>query len=1157
MDAATLRALCEATPGEGRVARIRDLGGLDELARALRSNLRDGLAVTFDDAHARGEDAAAVVVVDRDARIDAFGANVVPSRDVATFTELLLRALDDDTLKILVACGALSLTLELGFASSSNHNPTAWIDGAAILAAVAVVSLVTALNDAQKQAQFERLNACAEGGCRVRARRGGAETAVAIADVLVGDLLLLDAGDVAPADCVIVSTGDCVEVAVDESHLTGESDDVRKTSAGAPVLLGGSKVLEGQCEALAIAVGANSQAGLVTAMVRGQDGKSAPGDGNSAPGDASRRPSLSADDKTVLQGKLETLAFAIGRVGFYAGAFVALTMSASYTQRLFLSGVFAEGAVGGAVGGAVAGSSPQWAQIAEQYLRFVITGVTVVVVAVPEGLPLAVTLALAFSVRRMLDDNNLVRYLGACETMGGATTILTDKTGTLTRNEMRVRRAWAGGREFRFDGSVGTSDRLLSEWDPAETGDTGDDAIDRFDRLELWSGLADAIRCNSTARDTALRTGTAGDGTAGSGTAGSGRFGSRTELALLDFAEVLDPSPPGMRRTFGGCPFDGGVERIVPFTSERRRTSSFVWVPDPPRGESDDEICDVVTDADTGEVGVTCEGGAEGGAEGADEEKDDEEKDDEENDDASSFDHSFGHFRQYVKGAVLDVLPLCSHALDSDGSGVRAVDVEAVEAVAKAWASAGLRVLLVARKECPPGFDCKRRDLEDLESGWEGGLTLVAAVAMEDPLRDEVPASIARCADAGIVVRMVTGDSLATATSVAKKCGILPLDYHTSSSFDSGFEDGGVAMDGETFRERITDPASGEISQTRFDAVWPNLRVLARSSPSDKFALVTGIKASRRSRRREVVAVTGDGTNDAPALRAADVGFAMGVAGTAIARDASDILLLDDDFSSAVAAVKWGRNVYVTVQKFLQFQLTVNVSAVTTACVCALCVGESPLTAVQMLWLNLMMDSLAGLALATDYPGEDLLSKPPISSDEPIVSHRMRWNIAAQAGYQLAAMGTLVWFGDAIFDVPSARGAIDPEPWNRWDFAGAADYFDLIHAASRMSRDAPTVHYTLVFNAFVLMQLANQVNCRAVDGRYDVLAGVTGNRIFCAIFCAEIAMQVAIVQLGGEVFHTRPLDGGQWGACVGIALGSLPLRAGVTWWLNRRETREA
>ena len=194
-----------------------------------------------------------------------------------------------------------------------------------------------------------------------------------------------------------MSTCDCAEVTVDESHLTGESDDVRKTSAGAPVLLSGSKVLEGQCEAMAVAVGVNSQAGLVTAMVRGQDGKG----GGELPNyhpitdtDTATTPVLSTDDKTVLQGKLETLALAIGKVGFYAGAFVTLAMSASYTQRLFLSGVF----VGGV--NEVAGSNSTWTEIAEQYLRFVITGVTVVVVAVPEGLPLAVTLALAFSVKR-------------------------------------------------------------------------------------------------------------------------------------------------------------------------------------------------------------------------------------------------------------------------------------------------------------------------------------------------------------------------------------------------------------------------------------------------------------------------------------------------------------------------------------------------------------------------------------------------------------------------------------------------------------------------------------------------------------------------------------------------------------------------------------
>ena len=755
-----------------------------------------------------------------------------------------------------------------------------------------------------------------------------------------------------------------------------------------------------------------------------------------------------------------------------------------------------------------------------------------------------------FNFYRMLDDNNLVRYLGACETMGGATTILTDKTGTLTRNEMRVTRAWAGQREFTFEGKLPYScvDEAgfdaLTTWDPGDSGDTMDVFDPAFESPvsdELWRGLADAVRSNSTARE---RVKVGGSGSSSTGDQSEPivkeRFGSRTELALLAFASSLDTSSGS----------HGGVERIVPFTSERRRTCSFVWVPDPLRDESDDDTCDVVTDAGSGDLSVDCE---------------------EENTDA--FHHDFGHFRQYVKGAVLDVLPLCTHVLDADGIGVRDIDVGTVYAMAKGWADLGLRVLLVARKDCEAGFDCK---CSELKPGWESGLTLVSAVAMEDPLRDEVPASIARCQDAGITVRMVTGDSLATATSVAKQCGILPADYGSVdeaeqtdrlrprwltevtpwSTIDS--PPANVAMDAETFRKLVCDPVTGEPSQAAFDAVWPDLRVLARSSPRDKFALVSGIKRSRRFDRREVVAVTGDGTNDAPALRAADVGFAMGVAGTRIARDASDILLLDDDFSSAVAAVKWGRNVYFSVQKFLQFQLTVNVSAVTTACVCALVVGESPLTAIQMLWLNLMMDSLAGLALATDYPGDDLLSRPPIASDEPIVSARMRWNIGTQAGYQLAAMATLVWYGDVIFDVPSGRNAYGQlDVHSRWEFAGAADYFDLIDGAERVLRDAPTVHYTLVFNAFVLMQLANQLNCRAVDGRFDVFAGVTSNRVFCGIFAAELAMQVAIVELGGEVFHTRPLTGGQWAACVGIALASLPLRAGVTWWLNRREVAAA
>lgn len=403
-------------------------------------------------------------------------------------------------------------------------------------------------------------------------------------------------------------------------------------------------------------------------------------------------------------------------------------------------------------------------------------------------------------------------------------------------------------------------------------------------------------------------------------------------------------------------------------------------------------------------------------------------------------------------------------------------------------------------QECPPGFDacCSCLDL----TAAEQGLTFVGAVGMEDPLRPEVPRAIQQCQTAGITVRMVTGDSLPTAVAIARKCGILEPAAFTSTprrdeatsagSSASGHEaapaaaaaaassdwtllDDGVAMEGEEFRAAVRDPDTGLVDQRKMDAVWPKLRVLARSSPADKLALVAGIKGFTGS--RQVVAVTGDGTNDAPALKAADIGIAMGVTGTTIAKDACDILLLDDTFGSVVAAVRWGRNVYESIQKFLQFQLTVNVSAVTTAVACALLVGESPLTAVQMLWLNLIMDSLAGLALATDYPTEELLRRPPNSADQPIISTRMYAQIASQATYQLAVMFALVGFGDGIFDVASGRGMQLATAGGDAAVAAAAG------AGGAALTMAPSVHYTIVFNTFVLMQLVNQINCRKVSSR--------------------------------------------------------------------------
>ena len=300
--------------------------------------------------------------------------------------------------------------------------------------------------------------------------------------------------------------------------------------------------------------------------------------------------------------------------------------------------------------------------------------------------------------------------------------------------------------------------------------------------------------------------------------------------------------------------------------------------------------------------------------------------------------------------------------------------------------------------------------------------------------------------------------------------------------------------------------------------------------------MVGARRSLARRRGPEVVAVTGDGTNDAAALRAADVGFAMGRSGTAVAKDASDVLLLDDTFASVVAAVRWGRNINASVRKFLAFQLTVNVAAVTFVLAGASTSGTSPISAPQMLWVNLLMDALGGLALATDPPDEALKARPPVRADAPILSARATAHVATQTAFQLAALYTLESLLLSTSGEPFGSGS---------PFGFAARQYSL------PERDA------IVFNAFVWMQLANQLNCRKVDDpSYDVLGGVFSNPIFLAVFSTEAVLQAAIVQFGGAWFQTAPLDADAWALCVGVGSLALPLRAGVNWVLNRVEARE-
>lgn len=450
-----------------------------------------------------------------------------------------------------------------------------------------------------------------------------------------------------------------------------------------------------------------------------------------------------------------------------------------------------------------------------------------------------------------------------------------------------------------------------------------------------------------------------------------------------------------------------------------------------------------------------------------------------------------GRYRLYCKGAYEVIMARCSHYLTGSSGAVEltADDAEEFRQVALAYARRGMRCLALAYRDLPVGFDLESTSESITNSDGspamnaETQLTVIALVGIEDPLRPEVPGAIEKCYQAGIDVRLVTGDNPNTAVSIAYQAGII-RDFH----FLDGTEERvapnlkeNVLMEGKAFRSkvyRVDEDGKKEFDQAAFDKIWPRLRVLARSSPDDKLTLAHGLNQSNLFADKEVckqlkekegikifpdrqvVAMTGDGTNDAPALKRADIGFAMGVAGTQIAKDAADIILLDDNFASIVTAAKWGRNVYASIQKFLQFQLTVNISAVITALVGAFVYQQSPLAAIQLLWVNLLMDSLASLALASEPPVDELLKKPPVNRSDSMITKHMWANMLGQATYQIVVVMGLLFGGPSLFGI--TPGNVEEE-----------------------ETGSNSVHYTIIFNSFVWMQLFNEINSRKLKGECE------------------------------------------------------------------------
>lgn len=961
-----------------------------------------------------------------------FGKNMIPPKKPKSFLELVWEALQDVTLIILEIAAIISLVLSFyrppgGENEICGHvvsNPeedeegeTGWIEGAAILASVIIVVFVTAFNDWSKEKQFRGLQSRIELEQKFSIIRNGQLIQLSVAEIVVGDIAQVKYGDLLPADGILLQGND---LKIDESSLTGESDHVKKTLDKDPMLLSGTHVMEGSGRMVVTAVGINSQTGIIFTLLGANEeeddekkkkgkkqgvsenrNKAKTQDGvaleiqplNSQEGLDSEEKEKKASkgpkkEKSVLQGKLTRLAVQIGKAGLIMSILTVLILILYFVVDNFVIQRRAW--------------LPECTPVYIQYfVKFFIIGVTVLVVAVPEGLPLAVTISLAYSVKKMMKDNNLVRHLDACETMGNATAICSDKTGTLTMNRMTVVQAYVGDTHYR---QIPKPDDL-----PPNV-------------LDL---IVNSICINSAYTSKILPPEKEG---------GLPRqVGNKTECGLLGFVTDLKQDYQAVRSEMP----EEKLFKVYTFNSVRKSMSTVIRKPE-------------------------------------------------------------GGFRVFSKGASEIMLRKCDRILNKEGEIVpfKSKDRDnMVRNVIEPMASEGLRTIGIAY-----------RDFDGEEPSWENeneiltGLICIAVVGIEDPVRPEVPDAINKCKRAGITVRMVTGDNVNTARAIATKCGILTPG------------DDFLCLEGKEFNRLIRNE-KGEVEQEKLDKIWPRLRVLARSSPTDKHTLVKGIIDSNIGEQRQVVAVTGDGTNDGPALKKADVGFAMGIAGTDVAKEASDIILTDDNFTSIVKAVMWGRNVYDSISKFLQFQLTVNVVAVIVAFSGACITQDSPLKAVQMLWVNLIMDTFASLALATEPPTDSLLRRRPYGRNKPLISRTMMKNILGHAVYQLGIVFLLVFAGDKLFDIDSGRKA----PLN----------------------SPPSQHYTIVFNTFVLMQLFNEINSRKIHGEKNVFAGVYRNIIFCSVVLGTFFCQILIVEVGGKPFSCTNLTMEQWMWCLFIGIGEL------------------
>ncbi len=830
-----------------------------------------------------------------------YGENIITPQENHAAWKLFVDKFRDPIIRILLVAAVVSLSV------GAVHGD--FTESIGIICAIILATCVSFWFEWDAERKFRSLNQVNDD-VEVKVVREGVIRSVPRRDIVRGDVVIVETGDEVPADGMLV---EAVQVKVNESTLTGESqtdktaDETRldpEATYPSNMLLRGTTLLDGYARMVVTAVGDHSEAGRVTEQA-----------------------TVRNDEPTPLDRQLNRLAKVVGRVGIG----VAVTI---FCVMMFKSLVFGDLL------------ARPWFEILQQMLHVTMISLAIIVMAVPEGLPMSITISLAMSMRRMLKTNNLVRKMHACETMGAVTVICTDKTGTLTENRMTVQE------------------------------------LVRYDTLSLRE-FGEQLAVNSTAFLSEE----------------GNTLGNPTEGALLAWLKKKGEDYEKLRE---GAEI---VDRLT-FSTERKYMATIFRC-----GE---------------------------------------------------------HGRQVltVKGAPEIVAQMCGD------EARRQVERDAAEFQRHAMRTLAVAWCYTDREDCA-------------EAIADAKMKMAALAAIADPVREEVPSAVAETLSAGIAIKIVTGDTMVTAREIARQIGLWNDKRDTERNAMTGVEF--AEASDEELLERIGD-----------------LKILSRARPMDKQRLVRLLQ-----QRDEVVAVTGDGTNDAPALNFANVGLSMG-SGTSVAKDASDITLLDDSFSSIVTAVMWGRSLYRNIQRFVLFQLTVNFVAIMVCLVGTLFDTDMPLTVVQILWVNIIMDTFAAMAMASLPPSEEVMRDRPRSRKAFIISREMARTIFGSGVMMVAVLlGMLFWWA-------SPEGVLSERA------------------------------LTLFFTTFVFFQFWNMFNAKAFATHHSTFRHLAGHREFFMILVLIAVGQFFIVEWGGEVFRTVALSAKDWVLVVGgtalLALGGDLLR---------------